>query len=103
MTTGLSWHELSRAEAKVRAQRAAAKTRTRALTAERQVWLCHGIHPATRARLLDDDSGATCGDCAHLTYRHPSYPKCGLVPITNGERTDIRKSWPACIHWEACQ
>lgn len=104
-----SWHALARAEAAARAARASASTRDRALTAERQAWLDHGIHPATRLPLLHPDEisctpahrTATCGGCTHLVVGHRGrYFKCQLAGVTHGEATDIRKTWPACQRYE---
>lgn len=73
-------------------------TADRTRTARRQALLDAGIHPATRAPLLDGD-GETCGDCSHslrVGHNSRSYWKCDLVGITRGAGTDIRKGWPAC-------
>jgi hypothetical protein len=58
-----------------------------------------GWHPATGARLAAN--GETCGSCAHLVEnrRAKTYFKCGLVMMTFGPLTDIRKKWPACVKW----
>lgn len=63
--------------------------------------LAAGRHPGTGAALADN--GETCGSsCGHMVVsRHNlrNYFKCGLVQITFGPGTDIRKGWPACVRW----
>ena len=65
--------------------------RRRTLRARRAI--AGGIHPMTRRPLRTGDK--TCGDCALLREVN-GYFKCGKMPLTSGEATDIRKSWPAC-------
>jgi hypothetical protein len=79
---------------------------TQKLTLRRRRMLEQGIHPATKARLLDpvDQAGASCGMCVHarqIDHHRRTYWKCDLVPHTNGAATDIRVSWPACTRYEA--
>ena len=56
-----------------------------------------GIHPATKMPLAGN--GEKCGTCV-AAYKVNKWWKCGLVPLTFGPGTDIRKSWPACVKWE---
>lgn len=47
--------------------------------------------------------GETCGTCAafRIAKHHGRrYFKCGRILATHGAGTDIRKSAPACEHWE---
>lgn len=47
--------------------------------------------------------GESCGTCKYIRqvgYRTKRYFKCGRMPLTHGEGTDIRKSSPACGKWE---
>lgn len=49
--------------------------------------------------------GESCGTCRHYCSVQGgarAYPKCGLLRHrwTNGPGTDIRKSAPACRHWQ---
>lgn len=74
------------------------------LTARRREALANGRHPL-RMDPLREPAGETCGSCRHLDAQGHSrtYYKCGLRPyeITHGPATDIRRSWPACVRWEA--
>lgn len=62
-----------------------------------------GLHPATKLRLLNDDWGYTCGDCALLWLkRERSFRgwKCAKARRLTAKRKldgpDMRKWWPAC-------
>ena len=57
-----------------------------------------GIPPLIHTAI---DHAHTCGGCGNLItqIRGGTYFKCALVPDTHGQRTDIRKSWPACTKW----
>lgn len=50
--------------------------------------------------------GETCKTCRH-SYRQPgtagTYWKCGLADNTRGAATDIRRTAPACLKWQAVQ
>ena len=71
------------------------------LTKRKNALIARGVHPATGFALANNGQG--CGSCAHLlgTGRANRYWKCGLVKVTGGPGTDIRKGWPACVKWEA--
>lgn len=81
-----------------------AMSRTQRLTVRRREMLAAGKHPL-RGDPLTDVEGATCGNCKHF-YEHGrsrTYFKCLLYrsEMTHGEATDLRRSWPGCIRWEA--
>lgn len=72
----------------------------RGITRRNKHWLSVGINPGSGERVAD--SGETCGSCGNLVVRsrNRTYFKCGLVPMTFGPGTDIRKKWPACTEWK---
>lgn len=78
---------------------------TQRLTRRNNEKLANGVHPATHRSLLRP-WGTTCGDCvfAH-NYRHHnrSYWKCEKHRLgeSHSSASDIRKSWPACVLFEA--
>jgi hypothetical protein len=73
-------------------------------------FLDDGVHPATRAPLLDSDlttPSAVCGGCAHRFLKKlgngQDRLKCGLLPRgTRGLRgPDLREDMPACTNYAA--
>lgn len=70
--------------------------------ADRQIAL--GSHfRAYAAKPGTGPDGEICRTCSHSYARRFSknYWKCGLVPATGGQGTDIRLKSPACSKWEA--
>ena len=71
----------------------------RGITRRNKHWLSLGVNPGSGERVAQGEE--TCGSCGHLVVRrrNRTYFKCGLVPMTFGPGTDIRKKWPACVKW----
>lgn len=72
----------------------------RRLTEALRAVAAQGINPLVNTRGPDSK---TCGDCIHrqLWGGHArNFPKCDLGPRTNGPKTDVRASWPACHRFE---
>lgn len=73
----------------------------RARTLRNKVLIARGVHPFGSP--LRQPPGETCGSCAHLRVKEYAgkYFKCAKKRDSNGPATDARKSWPACVSWEA--
>lgn len=67
-----------------------------------------GFHPlSTPKRVIRLAESGTCGECIHRrqinTGTSKSYPKCIFdrpKRMTNGEATDVKAAWPACVDFE---
>lgn len=71
-------------------------------TDKRRRMLDAGLHPTGQGQIYHD--GTKCKDCVHCVLRGGgarNYWKCDRIPHTGGPGTDIRKSWPACVRFEA--
>lgn len=83
-------------------EREADVSATRRLTLKRERLLAAGIHPRTNEPLTAA-AAATCGNCDHhfaANWRAGRYHKCNVDGlVTHGPATDVRVSWPGCIHW----
>lgn len=65
------------------------------------------LHPDAVASLDPADGGPRCGGCgwrAVVDGGHAGrFPKCvidGMLRVTNGPGTDVRRYWPACAQFD---
>jgi hypothetical protein len=72
-------------------------------TLRRRQALANGMHPATKSPLREPVGEVHCRDCLHkITVGGGSrtYVKCVQVGLSRSAASDIRASWPACVHFQ---